>query len=352
MAILFCSKCGHFREVRSEYTGRSVICPQCRQANAVHDTVQFLKNVIQKYREKNREVKQLKELLSSRQGQTATERDSHPEPPSAFEEPEESAGAKGPLLADIDIHDTTTLADPDQYAPVAAWMKNRRISLEINHQALDTTGFFDEVAIRMGDNYETLKPVCNRLKYGHQSGYTNVRLSLSNNTPEQIATITGFCRELHDYSFVSKYYHDRKDRNIHMVLQPAPAIVRFFIGEWMEWFVFMKILNSFREHGIPVACLRGFHVKFPNGDRHEIDGFFLIRGSIPIPLCIECKSGEFRQDIRKFSVLRKRLNLDRDQFLVCTIGLSEAQIRGFNSMYDVTFANESSFLEHVRRLVQ
>ena len=168
--------------------------------------------------------------------------------------------------------------------------RDNNISLEINNQALDTTGFFDEVAIRMGDNYDTLKPVSNRLKFNHQKGYANVKLSLSKNSPEQIATITDFCRELHNYSFVSKYYYNRKDRNIHMVLQPAPAIVRFFIGEWMEWFVFMKILNSFREHGVPVACLRGFHARLPNGDRHEIDGFFLVRNEIP--LCIECKSGE------------------------------------------------------------
>ena len=118
----------------------------------------------------------------------------------------------------------------------------------------------------------------------------------------------------------------------------------------MEWFVFMKILNSFREHGIPVSCLRGFHVNFPNGDKHELDGFFLV-GNEEIPLCIECKSGEFRQDIKKFSLLRKKLNLDRRQFLVCAIGLNETQIQGFNSMYDVTFTNESNFLQYVQRLV-
>lgn len=350
MAILWCNKCGYFREVRNEYTGKSVSCPQCRQPSTVHDTIQILKSIVQKYREQNRVLKHLKELLSSPQRRPTAGRDPSPEPPPAFHEAEEPAGVEPRLLADIDIHNTTTLADPDQYAPIAAWMKNRRISLDINHQALDTTGFFDEVAIRMGDNYETLKPVGDRLKYSHQRGHTNVKLSLSKSSREDIETITGFCRELHDYSFVSKYYYHRKDRSIHMVLQPAPAIVRFFIGEWMEWFVFMKILNSLREHGIPVACLRGFHVNLPNGDRREIDGFFLIRNLIP--LCVECKSGEFRQDIGKFSDLRRKLNLERHQLLVCAIGLKEAQIRGFNSMYDVTFANEANFLQHVRQLVQ
>ena len=132
---------------------------------------------------------------------------------------------------------------------------------------------------------------------------------------------------------------------MHMTLQTASAIVRFFLGEWMEWFVFMKILNSLREKGIPVSCPRGFHVNFSNEAKFEIDGFFLIGNEIPV--CIECKTGEFRQDIAKYSMLRKKLKLDRTQFLVCVIGLDKTQIRGFNSMYDVTFASESNFLRHI-----
>ena len=343
MAILLCGKCGYLREVRSQYTGKSVICPECRHASPVQDTIQLLKNVIRRYRQQSRELKRARERTAS------PDRLAQPEPP-APAEAESEASVDRQLLADVDIHNTTSLADPQQYAPIVAWMEKRRVRLDIDHQAIDTTGFFDEVAVRMGDHYDTLKPVADQLKYGHQKGFANVKIALSNSSPEQVETITSFCRELHDYSFVSKHFHNRKERTIHMVLQQAPTIVRFFIGEWMEWFVFMKILNSFREHGIPVACLRGFHVNFPNGDKHEIDGFFLVGNGIP--LCIECKSGEFRQDIKKFSLVRKKLNLDRTGYLVCAIGLNEAQINGFNSMYDVTFANESNFLQHVRRLVQ
>ena len=50
--------------------------------------------------------------------------------------------------------------------------------------------------------------------------------------------------------------------------------------------------------------------------------------------------------------MRRKLGLDRTQFLVCVIGLNEAQIQGFNSMYDVTFANESNFLQHVREFAR
>ena len=82
---------------------------------------------------------------------------------------------------------------------------------------------------------------------------------------------------------------------------------------------YQSYTHSFREQGVPVSCLRRFHVNFPNEDKFEIDSFFLIGNEIPV--CIECKTGEFRQDIKKFSLLRKKLYLEREQFLVCAIGL-------------------------------
>ena len=64
MAILFCRKCGYFREVRSEYTGKSVSCPQCKHASTIHDTVEFFKRIIERYRAQNRALRKLKEQLS------------------------------------------------------------------------------------------------------------------------------------------------------------------------------------------------------------------------------------------------------------------------------------------------
>ena len=63
------------------------------------------------------------------------------------------------------------------------------------------------------------------------------------------------------------------------------------------------------------------------------------------------QDGGVPQDIEKYTRLVKRLSMQKGQFLVCVIGLDEKQIQGFNSMYGVTFANETSFLEHVQRIV-
>lgn len=112
--------------------------------------------------------------------------------------------------------------------------------------------------------------------------------------------------------------------------------------------IFMKLLTFFRERRIPVACLHNPVVTLPNDDVHELDVFSLVDNRIP--LCIECKTGEFRWNIDKYTRLVKRLNLEKEQFLVCATGLDEKQVQGFNSMYGVTFTNETNFLEHVQRV--
>jgi hypothetical protein len=111
----------------------------------------------------------------------------------------------------------------------------------------------------------------------------------------------------------------------------------------------MKLLEFFRERQVSTACLRNLSLTFPNEDRHELDVFFLVNGRLPV--CIECKSGEFRRDIEKYAALRQRLNLEKPQFLLCAAGLSAEKAQGLTSMYDVTFVNEHNFLPHIEGLV-
>jgi hypothetical protein len=111
----------------------------------------------------------------------------------------------------------------------------------------------------------------------------------------------------------------------------------------------MKLIELFREKQLPAACLRNLSITFANEDLHELDIFFMINNRVPV--CIECKSGEFRQQIDKYLTLRKRLNMDETQFLLCVIGLSTEQTQGLTSMYGVTFANERNFLQCVEQLL-
>jgi len=107
----------------------------------------------------------------------------------------------------------------------------------------------------------------------------------------------------------------------------------------------MKLLEFFRDKKMAAACLRSLRITFPNEVSNELDIFFLTKDNVPI--CIECKSGEFRHDIDKYLKLRKQINLDKRQFLLCVFGLSQEQTQGMTSMYDITFVNENNFIHHV-----
>ncbi len=330
MALFRCNKCGHLREVQNDYIGKSVKCPQCKEVAPIHDTVAFVKNVIEKYRSKNKELQQLKQEISMTQ---------IPE----IEIIEETS------LEGIDIYNTTALTQKEQYLDIVEWFQKKQIQIEVNLKAIDTTGFFDEVALDLGNQYDILQEVADKIKRIQAKGYTNVKLTLASKSQKEVKAITSFCQKLYEYSFVAKYFYHKNDKIIHLTLQTSPTIKNFFTGEWMEWYVFIKSLEYFRDKQLSTCCLRSLIVTFPNEDAHELDVFFLVNNSIPI--CIECKTGEFRQDIDKYSKLRKRLHLDKKQFLLCVVGLSQEQAQGLTAMYDVTFVNENNFLQHVEKLL-
>ena len=87
---------------------------------------------------------------------------------------------------------------------------------------------------------------------------------------------------------------------------------------------------------------------FPNEDLHELDVMVLPPGQSPI--CIECKSGEFRRDIDKYLRLRKRLGLERQRFIVCAADLSDEQAAALSAMYELTFVNLRSLKSHLQAL--
>ena len=173
-------------------------------------------------------------------------------------------------------------------------------------------------------------------------------LNLSNYNQEEVVLIKEFCEELYEYAFVAKYFVNRKQNKIHLSLQTAQPIVKFFNGEWLEWFAFMKLLAFCHERKISFSGLRSFSIHFPNKDKNELDTFFLING---VPVFVECKSGEFRPFIDKYVKLRKRLNMDKTHFFMLVLGLSDEQIQGLTRMFEITFVNEKTFVKKISTLL-
>jgi phage FluMu protein Com len=329
MAIFRCNKCGHIREVGNDYLGKSVKCPRCEQITTIHDTITYLKALIKKH------IAQSKELQNLRQDSSGNDSVNEIAENITFEE--------------IDIYNTNILTHANNLEPVLQWFEKRKIEIYANPDTVDTTGFFDEIALLIGENYNVLNVVTNQIKYLQNKGYTNVKIELSKKEPREIQQITSFCKALYEYSFVAKYYYQKKDKVIRLALQKAPKIREFFNGIWMEWYTLMKLLEFFREQKVAPACTRGLKISFTGGNSNELDLFVLTEKKVPI--CVECKTGEFRQDIDKYLSLRKQLNINKNQFVICVFGLSQEQAQGMTSMYDLTFVNETSLIQHIQTVV-
>jgi hypothetical protein len=252
-------------------------------------------------------------------------------------------------IEDLDLHNTAVMSNSLQYKPIVSWFERKNIQIEVNHEALDTQGFYDEVAVELGDNIDVLQDVLDKIRKTQRNNYTSAVLNLNNYSQNQIKTITTFCKNLYDFSFVAKYFYNKNDKRVHLTLQTVPAIVGFFNGEWLEWYVFMRLLKHCYESNGLFSCLRNFTIQFANEDKYEVDVFFLLNSRIPV--FIECKSGEFRSFIEKYSKMRRRLDISKENFLLLVLGLSDEQMLGLTKMYDITFVNEKNFIAHITELM-
>ena len=326
MALLRCNKCGHVAEAHATQIGTNVPCPACGNHVPVYDTVLFVRKVLQQYFALQDEVKQL------RAGSAVTE----------------IATAPKTAVSDIDFHNTEHLTSEAWHAEIVAWFQRRQIQVRPSPDAVNTTGFFDEFAVEIGDNYPLLGDVVGKIRWAQQKDVPHFSLKLGELSQKDGQAINAFCKRLHEHTFLSKYFYQKQDKLGRATIQSAPAIRNFFAGDWLEWYALMKLLTFLQARQKAFSCTRNLSVIFPNEDLHELDVFFLVESNTPV--CVECKTGEFRQDIDKYLRLRKRLGIDRSQFILCCLGLSDEQAAGLSSMYELSFVSPTGLQGHLAKL--
>ncbi|MER2540051.1 MAG: hypothetical protein ABTQ26_12495, partial [Azonexus sp.] len=248
----------------------------------------------------------------------------------------------------IDLANTDQLSSTEQHRPIAEWFGRKQIPVEVNSHAVDTTGFFDEVAMTIGQSLPVLKDTIDRLRWAQQKGYSSTVVPLDQKSPQEVQAITAFCKQLYGFSFVAKCIPNRQKNNILLALQTASTVRQFFNGEWLEWFALMTCLEYGKERQKRFSCARNLSITLTNNESHELDVFMLIDGQIPV--CIECKTGEFRHDIDKYLNMRKRLGVSGKNVVMCVAGLSDEHAKGLTAMYDLTFVNERDLSTHLTRL--
>ena len=160
MPIQRCNQCGHTGEVLDVLPGTGAACPSCKADAPVYDTTFFVRRLLQQYGALHQEVRRLRESQVN----------------PAMVQP---ASTPSSNLADLDLHNTSALAASAQHAPIVEWFRQRRIEARPVPEAVETSGFFDEIAVEIGDNYALLAEVVAKIRWGQRKDVPNFSLKLS-----------------------------------------------------------------------------------------------------------------------------------------------------------------------------
>ncbi len=330
MSIFRCNKCAHLQEQPDGMIGETIACARCNHPAPVYSTLYFVNQLLNKYFDAQREIAGLKANVAGVSDVKAS-------------------GASEPTSLDtLDLSNTDLLASEAQHQPILDWFKRKQIKVQINARGVDTTGFFDEVAASIGGNLSVLKDVVERIRWAQQKEHSSTTVHLGKKSAEDAAAIATFCQQLYDYSFVAKCFHNRAENTIRLIVQTAPSIRSFFSGEWLEWHAMMTCLHYAKSRKKRFSCARNLTITLQNGDSYELDVFVLIEGTQPT--CIECKTGEYRQNIDKYLMLRKTLGINSSNFIMCVAGLGDEHAKGLSAMYDLNFTSESALSAQLARL--
>lgn len=325
MAISRCNKCGTITEHERDLVGTSNNCVQCGTTTSIYDTHFFVSKLSDMYFALRKELNELR--IPSKESTSEN-----------LEKTSES----------FDIHNSDILSSIAQHAPIIEWFKAKNITATANTDAVDTTGFFDEAAVTIGSDYELLGEVCERIRYAQLKEFSSNLIYLDKKSKEDAKALEAFIQRLYDHSLIARCISNKKEKSIRIVLQNAPSVRRFFAGDWLEWYALMIGLRVCQERKVEYSCARNMTLSFPSNEKRELDVFFLINKTLP--LYIECKAGDFRQELDKYVALRKRLQIDQKCFILCVADLDSEQCKGLSAMYGMTFVNTQILGHHLSTL--
>lgn len=331
MPVYRCNQCGHISE--SSVAGTQVPCAACQTPCSVFDTAFYVRKVIERYAAAVREIKALK---------AEDQRNADNEPAPTADEPStaDEAGSVG---------SNENLATAAQHAPIEKWLKARQIEAQFDHSTVDTSGYFDEAAQQLGRRYDLFGELVQRVAFAYRKSHTGLNIDLTGLAQKDVQELTTLCRQLYSHTLFARYHYQKVEKVVRLTLQSAPKVRQFFEGAWLEWYALLELLEVLQQRKLGFSCARSVKVLFPNEDVHELDVVALPAGQSPI--CIECKSGEFRRDIDKYQRLRKRLGIERSRFVICSTDITDDQASSLTAMYDLTFVSLQSLPRHLASIV-
>jgi hypothetical protein len=230
-----------------------------------------------------------------------------------------------------------------------AWFVAKKISIENQHQPTFQDAILNKNAIFLGEhlkdeNHEPLlAPLLKQIRWAISQN-RGVQYHFKKASQNQTRILTQFCRHLLDDTLLSSYrYIKNNDQKIiHASIQDRADIRAFFDGIWFERFICHRVCSVLDNLDIHYSYVMNPMIKFMNGDRYELDLFFLIDEK---PLLIECKTGgNFTSHIKKFGDHCKRLSLSPSSAYLVILDLEDAQSENLSQLWKFTVVNQDGLV--------
>ena len=240
-------------------------------------------------------------------------------------------------------------------ATVIEWLASRKIHAESHDASVHgTDSIFNRQALFMGtglddsDQPPLLLPLLKSMKWS-VANKKSVRYVIGDPTQRRIAAVTKLCTGLLSQSLLSSYRYDKKNKVIYAEIQDRKDVRFFFSGGWFERFVCLSVVKLLRRQAVAFEYAKNLKVRFPNGNRYELDLFFLLEG---IPLLIECKmGGDYPAHLQKFGDHLDDLSVPAERGLFIILDLDPARADELSGFWDYRVVNQNQFPAAVEAIV-
>lgn len=334
MGIYYCNHCKHIAELPVSVQVTQTSCQNCQQTVKAYDTPFFVRNILERWAATRRELQSFQQQDDEENGQNINAQDTDNN------------------LDDVKFSDTDVLATEQQHQPLKSWFERQHIMPKFDYDTVNMRGFFDEASLLIGDNYDVFQDLLGRINWSYRKAHIGLNYDLNKLSQKDGQFINKTCRAFYSHTLFSRYDYYKQGKIVKLKLQKAPQIQKFFGGEWLEWFALSTILSHIEtiDKFPAFSIARSVNIQFQNEDLHELDVVFFSKGKQPI--IIECKSGEFRNEIDKYLRLQKRLKLPASNFVILATNLDESQASALNGMYNLTFLTLKGFKDFIRQQLE
>lgn len=138
-----------------------------------------------------------------------------------------------------------------------------------------------------------------------------------------------------------------KNKVIRGRVQPNRGdFIQFLNGGWFERYVYHQLAPKLAQNG-QVDCLVNPHLKFPNGDKFELDLLFVVDRRF---LWVECKTGNHYSDcLPKYCQHGQILDIEKERAFLVGLGLSKNEAKKWTAGWSITVVNENNFLSTINK---